>query len=99
MMIYAIVISVIAFGLAVFGFVDRVKIESDIDALKRILVGIDSRAKAEIKVLRADALKEAHELKSAFEARLASLEGQAQAVEGRVKAEVKKAKTAIKKRV
>ena len=49
MMIYAIVISVIAFGLAIFGFVDRKAIEKDMQALHARVDALESSVDAKLR--------------------------------------------------
>jgi HAMP domain-containing protein len=85
-MIFALVIAIAAFGLAVFGFVDRKGIEADIDSLKRLMDNFATKAEADVRAARANAFKEVSALKAEFHARVVALESKAKWLEGKIKA-------------
>ena len=82
MPIFAIVIAVAAFGLAVFAFVDRKAIEKDMQALHARVDALESSVDAKLRnavhAVRADVL-----------GRVQSLESRAGTIEKKVVAEVK----------
>jgi phage shock protein A len=88
-MIIAIVVAVIALGLAIFGFVDRKAIEADlkdlharVDALES---SVDAKLRNAVHAVRADVL-----------GRVQSLESRAGTIEKKVVAEVKGAAHKVK---
>jgi TRAP-type C4-dicarboxylate transport system substrate-binding protein len=82
----AILIAVVAFGLAVFAFVDRKGLEADLESLKKFIKTMDERAKAEVKVMRQDALKEVSAVRADFHTRVTTLESKYKALEAKLKA-------------